>query len=318
MTLHTVNGADIHRMVPMSAAIEALREVFIEVAEQGPDVFTMPQRQALADGAVLVMVARHELSGTAVVKSLSVRLDREPAIVGSLSWLDPNRTTPLVMEAEAVTTRRTGAVTGLATDLLAPADADSMALLGSGMQAPDQVRAVQAVRPLGELRIVSRRLTNAQRLAHILGPELPGTRITAWGAENRDAVATAVAGVAIVSCATSAREPVLALEDLAGQVHVNAIGSFRPSMRELPAELVAEAPILAVEQRIAAMTEAGEIIHALDSGARSAADIWDLGELLLNPPRRSGRTVFKSVGTGMQDWAIARVVAESIDSSSDS
>ncbi|MDS1270319.1 ornithine cyclodeaminase family protein [Lipingzhangella sp. LS1_29] len=315
MTVHTVSGDEVRRSVPMSAAIAELRRVLIEVAEHGDAAFDMPGRQALADGSVLVMVARHVRTGTAVVKALSVQLNRQPAVVGTLSWLDPKRATPLVMEAEAVTTLRTGAIAGLATDLLADADADRMALVGSGAQAPDQVRAVHAVRPLRELRIVSRSTDNAQRLAALLRAELVDTRITATGTDSSgpDAIRVAVSGMPIVSCATSARDPVLAASDLHDQVHVNAIGSFRPSMRELPAELLAEAEVLAVEKRSAALAESGEVIHAVESGHRSEGDICELGELLRHPVRRSGRTVFTSVGTGIQDWTIAQAVAERVE-----
>jgi ornithine cyclodeaminase len=305
MAMQTVDNAQVRALVSVPDAIEGLREVFTEIGASSQPVFTCPPRLALGDGANLVMTARHEPTGTAVTKALSVELTRSPAIVGALSWMDPRRAEPLSIEAAAVTTLRTGAVAGLATDLMAPPDADRMALVGSGAQAPDQVRAVHAVRPLRELIIVSRDPDHAAALARTLETELHETRILV-----EESVSCAVAGRPIVTCATSSASPVVAAADLAPGVHVNGIGSFRPHMRELPADLLAAAAAVVVEQREAALEEAGEIIHAVQAGVLPAESVRELSEIIRTPVQRTGPTVFKSVGLGIHDWTIARLIAE--------
>jgi len=95
-------------------------------------------------------------------------------------------------------------------------------------------------------------------------------------------------------------------------VHVNAIGSFRPSMRELPADLLATASIVVVDQVEAALEESGEIIHAVREGLLDQGSLVELGAALPSPPKATGRTVFKSVGVAAQDWAIARSLAASV------
>ncbi|MEV6911173.1 ornithine cyclodeaminase family protein [Amycolatopsis sp. NPDC051071] len=299
----TLSDDEVRAAVPMRDAVEAVRHAFTELAAGH---FTQPERLVFGGGRVLVMTAHHEPSGSAVVKTLSVRLDRTPAILGTVVWTGDGA--PLVADATAVTTLRTGAVTGVATDLLAPADAGNLALLGSGAQAADQLRAIAAVRTLRAVTIHSRTAGNARKLAATLGDEFPAVSFRV-----AETVEDALADAEIVNCATSSGTPLFTLSALPEQVHVNAIGSFRPSMRELPAELLATASVVVVDQVEAALAEAGEIIQALEDGHLDQAELVELGTALREPPKVSGRTVFKSVGVAAQDWAIARSLAASVE-----
>ena len=92
--------------------------------------------------------------------------------------------------------------------------------------------------------------------------------------------------------------------------HVNAIGAFRPTMRELPDELLANSTVV-IDELEAILEESGEIIHALQAGAITQDDLTELGAALSAPQAPGGkRTVFKTVGVAMQDWAIARLLAD--------
>jgi ornithine cyclodeaminase len=122
--------------------------------------------------------------------------------------------------------------------------------------------------------------------------------------------ADAVSDAEIVCCATSSSTPLFAVDDLPERVHVNAIGSYLPSMRELPAELLGSAACVVVDQVDAVLEEAGEVIHAVDSGIVERSSLVELGDALRTPPAVSGRTVFKSVGLAVQDWAIARLLGD--------
>jgi ornithine cyclodeaminase/alanine dehydrogenase-like protein (mu-crystallin family) len=191
----------------------------------------------------------------------------------------------------------------VATDLLAPADADTMAIIGAGGQAPDQVRAVNAVRPLRKLSVVDRDSSRASALAGALQSELPRVEI-----DVASGVEAAVGDAHIVTCATPATEPVLASGMLRPRVHVNAIGAFRPTMRELPDDLLGESTVV-IDDLAAILEESGEILHAIDSGALAQGDLTVLGDALNQPPELRDRTVFKTVGVAAQDWAIARLLA---------
>lgn len=306
----TVGAEEVRALIPMVDAIDAVRAAFVALAA---GEFEMPTRTALRDGQFLVMSAHHRPSRTAMVKTLSLNFTgRQPAITGTVTWNDLERSDHLVADAVSVTALRTGAVSGVATDLLADPGASTCTVIGAGGQAADQVRAVHAVRPLTELTIVSRDLSRADRLAATLADELRGVRVST----STDPRA-AVAGRELVCCATPAHEALFEASSLAHKAHVNAIGSFRPSMHELPQDLLADA-LLVVDERAAVIEESGEVIDALASGAITPSSLHELGPLLAQwaesgprarPPGRSGRTVFKSVGVGVQDWALARLLA---------
>jgi ornithine cyclodeaminase len=297
---HVLGAAEVRERVGMREAVDAVRKAIFDL---DTGLFTLPPRLALGDGRVLVMSAFHSPTATAVVKTISVELDRTPAITGSLVWIGYGD--QLVVDAPAVTALRTGAIVGVATDALAAPDACRMALIGAGTQAPDQVRAVGAVRKLSALTVFNPRPERAHAMLAELAPELPGVSLRVAGSVNE-----AIDGADIVNCATSSRTPLFDLEALPERVHVNAIGSFRPSMRELPDELLGIAHLLVVEQRSAAIEEAGEIIHGLRSGSITESRIMELAAVLHERPEIEGRTVFKSVGIAVQDWAIANLLTK--------
>ncbi|WP_344238836.1 ornithine cyclodeaminase family protein [Kribbella hippodromi] len=300
--MKVLSARDVRRAVPMRTAVRAVREAFRELADGS---FVLPPRQVFGDGKVLVMSAYHAPTGTAVVKTIGIALDQVPAIRATVVWTGNG--TQLVAEGSSITTLRTGAVVGVATDLLAAADAERLTVIGTGAQAPDQVRAVVAARPIADVVLAGRSAERAERLAQELRAEFPEVRFTA-GTE----VDAAVADAQIICCATSSATPLFSVDALPEHVHVNAIGAFRPTMRELPRDLLADATTVLVDQREAAMEESGEIIDAVTSGTLTTTALVELGEALTTPPTPSGRTVFKSVGVGCQDWAIAAALEHSL------
>ncbi|PAK24649.1 ornithine cyclodeaminase [Streptomyces sp. alain-838] len=302
MTTVSVSAQEIREAVSMPEAIDAVRQGFIDLAN---GEFEMPTRTVLRDGQFLSMPTHHRPSRSAMIKTLSLNFERTPAITGTIVWSALDRLDHLVADAGPVTTLRTGAIVGVATDLLAAPDAHELTLIGAGGQAPDQVRAVHAVRPLSRLTVVDTSTERAQALVETLQAELDGTEIRTAA----DATA-AVRDAQIVCCATTATSPLFPESALPAQVHVNAIGAFRPTMRELPDELLANSNVV-IDELDAILEESGEIIHALEAGAITKDDLTELGTALTAPPADFGkRTVFKSVGVAMQDWAIARLLAD--------
>jgi ornithine cyclodeaminase len=297
--MKVLSAEDVRRTVPMPAAISAVRDAFLELAAGH---FVLPARQIFGDGAVLVMSAYHTPTRTAVVKKIGIALDQVPAIRATVIWTGAGE--QLVADGTSITTLRTGAVVGVATDLLAAPDASRLALLGTGAQAADQVRAVIAVRPITEVAVTGRNASRAADLAAALSTEFPKVTFTP-GTNIDDAIATAD----VICCATSSSTPLFTLEALPERVHINAIGAFRPSMRELPRTLLADASLVVVDQIEAALEESGEIIDAITSGTLAQSDLLELGTALTTKPRPTGRTVFKSVGVGPQDWSIAAALA---------
>src|SRR5262245_40060614 len=134
-TTITLSADDVRAAVSTEDAIEAVREALLDLAAGH---FEQPVRTAMRDGQFLVMSTHHRPTATAMVKTLSLDFDRVPAIAGTVTWTGLRPPETLVADATAITGLRTGAICGVATDLLAPADADTMAIIGAGGQAPDQ------------------------------------------------------------------------------------------------------------------------------------------------------------------------------------
>ncbi len=300
----TLGQREIREAVTMTEAIDAVRRGFIDLAH---GEFEMPTRTALRNGQFLVMSAHHRSTASAMIKTLSVNFERKPAIAGTVVWSEIGRLDHLVADAGAVTTLRTGAAVGVATDLLAAPEAARLTMIGAGGQAPDQVRAVHAVRPLRRLTVVDTDERRAQALVDTLEPELAGVELRA--ATDPE---SAVREAEVVCCATNATSPLFPESALPAHVHVNAIGAYRPTMRELPDELLATSTVV-IDELDAILAESGEIIHALKAGAITQDALTELGTALIAPSTEYGkRTVFKTVGVAMQDWAIAHLLADKL------
>jgi ornithine cyclodeaminase len=299
--------------LPMPAAIAAMRTTFRALAA---GEVTAPPRgfhdiAALGDGGMLATMPAHvggstSVLATKVVSIVPTNADRGlPTIHGLLAAFDGTTGEPLgVVDGTAVTTIRTAAVSGLATDLLAPADATTLAVLGTGVQGREHVAAVRAVRGIERVTLWNRTTARAAALADELRAE--GLQVTV-----ADTPAAAVADAAVVCACTAATEPLIHLADLAPGAHVNAVGAFTPTMRELATDLVAGAWV-AVDTREGAWEEAGDLLLAEAEGAIDRAHVRaDLGELLtgaVTAPPPGTTTLFKSVGHAAEDAVTAAVL----------
>jgi len=220
--------------------------------------------------------------------------------------MDADLGTPLaVLEAGYLTAVRTGAASGAATDVLARKDARVAAIFGAGVQGRTQLEAIAAVRPLRKAFIVDTDARAAAAFAAEMGRAL-GLEI-----EPADAP-TALGDADIVSTVTTSAVPVFRDGDLKPGVHVNAVGSYKPHVRELPGETVRRAALF-VDERRSALEEAGDILIPLREGLIGEGHIRaEIGQVLagLAPGRRSDDeiTLFKSVGNAVEDLAVAALV----------
>jgi ornithine cyclodeaminase/alanine dehydrogenase-like protein (mu-crystallin family) len=213
-----------------------------------------------------------------------------------------------VMNAAAITAIRTAAVSGLATRLLAREDAGDLALIGAGVQARSHLAAMAAVRPLRRVRVASRNLSHAQKFAADNAAAAP------CPIEAVASVEAAVRGADLIVSATTAREPIVQRGWIAPGAHLNAVGAYTPTTRELDGETVAVARLF-VDSRAAALAEAGDILLPMQAGVFGAEHIRaELGEVAIGrqPGRGSGDeiTLFKSLGLPVEDAAAAEYVYE--------
>jgi ornithine cyclodeaminase len=304
-----LTAADVRAAVSMKTAIQAVREGFVALSTGKA---TVPVRTAMpvAGNTTLTMPAYIHGSPVSAVKIISVYGNNParglPVVIGCVLALDAATGEPLaLMDGPSLTALRTGAGGGLATDLLALPDASTLGVIGAGAQARTQVEAVLAVRPIRRIRIYSPR--SAEGFAAELRLQNPELDIAA--APTR---AAALEGAEIVVTATTSAQPVIFLRDLMPGAHVNGVGSYRPDMQEIAADVVANARVV-VDHRESVWQEAGDLIIPRDAGLFQDVPA-EIGEVAagLKPGRKRADeiTFFKSVGNAVQDAAVARYVVE--------
>ena len=226
---------------------------------------------------------------------------------GAVLLFDPeNGSLSALLDATAITTVRTAAVSAVATRLLARENASKLAMIGSGVQAHAHLEAMCAVRPIRSLRVWSRNTDHARTLVAVARERFE------LDAEVSPTGEDAVRDADIVCTATSARQPVLNGEWLAPGTHINAIGASQASARELDSAAVVRSRLY-VDRRESALKEPGDILVPLHDGDIEPDHIVaEIGELLIG--RGEGRrndgeiTLFKSLGLAVEDLASASYV----------
>jgi alanine dehydrogenase len=233
-----------------------------------------------------------------------------PSVMGTYLLMDGTTGAPVaLLDGPVLTVRRTAAASALAADYLARPDAGRLLMVGTGAMAPNLVRAHAAIRPIREVKVWGRDPGKARKLADMLGRE-------GFAAAAAEDLEEAVRASDIVSCATLSREPLVRGEWLPEGCHLDLVGGFTPGMREADDEAVRRARVF-VDTMDGATKEAGDIVQPLASGVLAREDI--AGDLFhLSRGERAGRgddrevTLFKSVGTALEDLAAAQLAAEAV------
>jgi ornithine cyclodeaminase/alanine dehydrogenase-like protein (mu-crystallin family) len=310
--LRYITTEEIKQILTMPDAIRAVKEAFVQLSTGQARV---PVRTSLEipefRTTALVMPAYLPRTKRIGLKLISLCEDNPakglPLAQAVIIIMDAENGTPLmVMDASYLTAVRTGAASGAATDALALKDARVAAIFGAGVQGRTQLEAVAAVRPIHKALIYDTDPRAAAAYAREMGRKL--------SLDVEPAASPEVLRQADIICtATTSAVPVFSDKDLKPGVHINAIGSYKPHVREIPGETIQRAGVY-VDQRQACLEEAGDLIIPLREGLIDKGHIRaEIGEVLagLKPGRGSGDevTVFKSVGNAAQDLAVASLVA---------
>lgn len=307
---------DIRKKISMGKAIDLMRGAFLQLSA---GVAQVPVRTVIdshdQSGRVLFMPSYSSAYGLFGLKMVSVfdhntRLNL-PSIQGMIMVMDGQTGTPLgLLDAEYLTALRTGAASGLATDLLARKNSEILAIFGSGVQAETQLEGVLDVRPIKEVIVFgktqSKTVSFCQRMTEKFSVGIHSAR--APQELNR---------ADIICTATTSSTPVFQKDHLKKGVHINGIGSYKPAMQEIPSEVIQHASLI-VDQRAASLTEAGDIVIPIRQGFITNDHIHaELGEIISGS--KKGRisedqiTVFKSVGNAIQDLALAHCILGRIE-----
>ncbi len=222
-----------------------------------------------------------------------------------------------VLDGIALTTLRTPAVSVVAVlDRLREARGASaptsttrplrIAVLGAGPQAHGHVATLADTLPDRPLGDVTQLVRDPARTAATEGARIAGARLVRLGGPEAD---DALRSADVVVCATSAREPLFDAALVADHAVVIAVGSHEPDARELPADLLARATVV-VEDRGAALREAGDVVLAIADGALTADDLVPMRDVVTDAvrPDPARPLVFKSTGMSWEDLVVAEAV----------
>jgi alanine dehydrogenase len=243
----------------------------------------------------------------AAVKWVNVHPDNPrkhdlPTVMGTVVYSDPETAVPLaLMDGTELTRRRTGAAAAVATKHLAVADADSMGIVGAGVQSSAQLEAVSQVRPIEEVVVADR---NEGKVAEFV--DRFDDRFDARGGSVE-----AAAACDVLSTVTPVEDPIV--RDVGDHTHVNAIGADAAGKHEVADEVLEAAKVVIDDHE--QCTHSGEINVPWSAGVLDDGDIHaELGEVVVGerPGREpaDGVTVFDSTGLAVQDVAAAHVVYE--------
>jgi ornithine cyclodeaminase len=305
-SIPSVRAEAVHAALDWRSLVDALRAAFAagatapvrashEVTAAGDRLLLMPAWDGAGLGVKIVTVfPRNRERGLASVAALYLLMDGATGHPVAL------------IDGEALTLRRTAASSALASSYLSRTDATTLVVVGAGALAPYMAQAHCAVRPIERVLVWGRHADRAERTAAQLASiGLPARAI----ARLEDGLAAAD----IVTCATTAREPVVRGAQLRPGTHVDLVGAFTREMREGDDDLVARAEVF-VDTRAGALKEAGDLVQPIERGVFARENVRaELSDLARgdHPGRRSADevTLFKSVGTALEDLCAARLVA---------
>jgi ornithine cyclodeaminase/alanine dehydrogenase-like protein (mu-crystallin family) len=299
MSMLYLTEQNVRELLPMPVCIELMQTAFQRLAS-GEAINQPRRRLILPTGSVLHYMAAGD--GQYYGAKIYATNPRHGAHFLFLLYRAADAEPLAILDANNLGQIRTGAASGLATKFMAPAGASTLAIIGSGFQARTQLEATRAVLPFLEVRVWSRD---------------PAKRAAFAAETNTRAVETAeqaVRGAQIVVTATNAKEPVISSEWVAPGTHINVMGSNQANRREIPAELVHRADLIAVDSIEQARMEAGDLVMVLEEKDWSSPRIVELKDVVAagasarRPPGQI--TLFKSIGLAVEDVIAAAFVYE--------
>lgn len=301
-----VGRAELLEALSVAAAADAL----IAALDEPEGIPAAPQRSVIRSGSgqFLSMPAAGELGAGA--KLVTVQPENPsrglPLIQGIFALFSPDALTPVALfDGAAITELRAPAVSVVATRFLARDDAARVVLFGAGVQGRAHALALLGERPISEVTVVA-----------------PGPRadalvreLTDAGVDARRGDRGAVAEADIICACTTSSTPVFDGGLVAPGAHVNAVGSFQPTTREIDSALLERSAVF-VDDRGAALDEAGDLLIPITEGAFAPELIaGDLAGMVAGGAGRSGPdeiTTFKSVGSAWEDLVVARAAFERV------
>lgn len=304
-----LSANDLVNLIPPVTLVAAIEQGLFDFVQ---DKVIVPARQHLdfGDNTLLSMpVIGEDVFGTKIVSVVPANSSRNLPVTNGLMTLSDGHTgVPLaVLNAAALTSQRTGAVGALGLKYTTPPDTDRLGIIGAGVQGTWQALFACAVRPIKTVCFLERSDENAHRFVNTVSRQVPSVTLT----RCRDAHELLTQS-SVVIAATTSSDPVLPDEpQLLAKKHYVSIGSFKPSMQELPNAVYQLAQHTVIDAD-AARREVGDLINPLSSGMLREESILHVAELVVGKRTidTGDTTVFKSVGMALYDLYAARAFVD--------
>jgi ornithine cyclodeaminase/alanine dehydrogenase-like protein (mu-crystallin family) len=306
MGLRVYSAEEVHAALPWAALADALEEAF----SAGDSHVPLRHAHDLGGGDTLLLMPAWspQTLGVKLVTVMPGAAQRGAGTVqASYLLMDRHTGRPrALIDGEALTLRRTAAASALAAQWLARPDAQRLLVVGAGRLAPWMAQAHVALRPdLTHVDVWARNADAAEEVVETLREE-------GIDAEVALDLRAAVEVADVVSCATTAREPLLHGAWLRPGTHLDLVGAFRRDMREADDAAILRARVF-VDTFAGALAEAGDLTQPLERGVIARSHVrGELAQLLRGEVAGRGSvddiTLFKSVGTALEDLAAATLV----------
>lgn len=307
----TEEGAEVMRWIPgeevlqLLTPLEAIAGVLDALEAERTKAAHGGLRRTYGSPELPLLIMPGQVPGALGLKAITLA-ERNPErglpTIQGLVVLFDSRDGHLVggCDGPALTAARTAAIAGYATQLLASPDSDTMLLVGAGAQAPFQVAAVTAVRPITRVLLWNRTPARAERLAASLAEWNEALRI-----ETVSNLGSAAQEADVITLVTASPEPLVSLANTKPCCHVNAMGSYQPHRREVASDLVVNSVVFA-DTMEGCQEEAGDLLIPARDGELDWGDVRPL--FAADASFRSQRTLLKSVGSAIFDLSCAQRV----------
>jgi ornithine cyclodeaminase len=314
MVMINISVEQVNKALTFAELVPALKQAFTSDTCVPPRLhFDMENPKASRETTLLIMPA-WQAGDVAGVKLVTVAPDNGlkglPSIQGSYLLFDiDSGSIKAMMDAPALTAKRTAAASALASQFLSREDSSRLLMIGTGALAPQLIAAHASVRSIKQVYVWGRTLAKAQAVCD----QMTDLNIECIAIND---IETYAQQVDIISCATLSKTPLILGRWLKPGQHLDMVGSYRPDMREMDDDCLIGNRIF-VDNFDGALRETGDIAIPLKEQVISKADIKaDLfalckGEYQVNR-QVNDITVFKSVGHALEDLTAAKLVAKTV------
>ncbi|MEM7737368.1 MAG: ornithine cyclodeaminase family protein [Deinococcota bacterium] len=310
--MHHFSDDDVRRALSWQGILTALEEGFRHKTS-----FQIPERIVLEqDGKVYLTMPCLDADGWFGIKQVSIIPDNSthnlPTVQAHYSLSNPQGTPVVSASATLLTQMRTAGTSALTARYLAPQDARTLLVIGTGSLAPWQAEAHAQVRDYSQILVWGRDSAKTQATRDDISSRLPQTTVEAVDA-TQTALAEACKQADVISIATTAKTPIVQADWLTDDKprHLDLVGAFTPEMAEVDAATVKRAAVY-IDDLAGARSEAGDLIQACEADWSFDEVVAELAELVQKKPQQNHPlTLFKSVGLALEDLQTAKLLVKS-------